>query len=122
MNIAFAGGLALCFITAVSSGMGTGGGGLLTLYLTLFCGMPQITAQGANLLCFACASTPAAVMNCMRHGTDMRLTAFLSFCGAVGCVLGAVAAPLLPDIALGRIYGVFLLFAGVISLKRYFSF
>ena len=118
MNPVVFGGFILCFITAVSSGMGTGGGGLTTLYLTLAAGIPQINAQGVNLLCFVCSSSPAAVVNYRRCRPDMRLVAFLSFCGASGCILGAAAAPYLPDAALGKIYGVFLLFTGVFSLAR----
>ena len=38
------------FLIAVLSGMGVGSAGLLVAYLTAFADVPQITAQGINLL------------------------------------------------------------------------
>ena len=44
------------FIIALLSGMGIGSGGLLVIYLTLLEKVPQLTAQGINLLFFIFAS------------------------------------------------------------------
>lgn len=53
-------------ITGLISAFGLGGGTLLLLWLTLFGGMPQQTAQGVNLLYFlpvSAASLPAHIRN-----------------------------------------------------------
>ena len=39
------------------TGMGIGGGGLLVIYLTAVRGMPQLSAQGCNLLFFIFAAS-----------------------------------------------------------------
>ena len=40
------------FLIAVLSGLGVGSGGLLVIYLTLVEKVPQLTAQGTNLIFF----------------------------------------------------------------------
>ena len=40
------------FLIAALSGLGVGGGGLFVVFLALFTEIPQITAQGINLLFF----------------------------------------------------------------------
>ena len=111
-------GYAVCFLTALSSGMGAGGGGLLTLYLTSFSRFPQLMAQGVNLAAFLSASAPASVMNIRKFKPDMRLIAFLTFSGACGCIIGALFASFANEQILRRCYGAFLLFVGVFTLFR----
>ncbi|MBQ7700744.1 MAG: sulfite exporter TauE/SafE family protein [Clostridia bacterium] len=106
----------ICFITSVSSGMGAGGGGLLTLYLSMFSGVSQAAAQGINLLDFAFALAPSAVVNFVRYKPDIRLISFLTFCGTVGCVLGALFSSHVSDDALRKCCGVFLAAVGAVTL------
>ena len=40
------------FATGVFASLGLGGGMVLIIYLTVFVGMPQIQAQGINLIFF----------------------------------------------------------------------
>ena len=109
---------AVCFIAALSCGMGAGGGGLLTLYLSSFSGFTQLQAQGINLISFVSASAPASVMNLLRYKPDMRLISFLTFAGASGCILGALFASYTNQFVLRKCCGAFLLFAGVFTLFR----
>ena len=111
-------GYAVCFITALSTGLGAGGGGVFTMYLTALSGAVQIRAQGVNLLCFVCTQTPASVMNMIRFKPDMRLISFLTFCGAVGCVLGAVSASYVDETLVRRAFGAFLLTVGFYTFYR----
>ena len=108
----------ICFITSVSSGMGAGGGGILTLYLSVFSGVSQTAAQGINLIDFIFAVTPSAVINCIRYKPDIRLISFLTFCGTVGCVLGALLSSNTPDILLRKCCGAFLAAVGALTLVR----
>ena len=98
--------------------MGAGGGGILTLYLSAFSGVSQAAAQGINLLDFTFALTPPAVVNFVRYKPDIRLISFLTFCGTVGCVLGALLSSSVPDDLLRRFCGVFLAAAGAMTLVR----
>ena len=98
--------------------MGAGGGGILTLYLSVFSGMEQMTAQGVNLLDFTFALSPSAIINFVRYKPDIRLISFLTFCGTVGCVLGALLTSHVPDAVLRKCCGVFLAAVGIITLVR----
>ena len=106
----------ICFITSVSSGMGAGGGGILTLYLSVFSGVSQSAAQGINLFDFAFALTPPAVMNFLRYKPDIRLISFLTFCGTTGCIVGTLLSSNTPDMLLRKLCGVFLAAVGAVTL------
>ena len=108
----------ICLITSVSSGMGVGGGGILTLYLSAFTGMEQILAQGVNLLDFTFALSPSAVINTIKYKPDMRLITFLTFCGTTGCILGSIMSSYAPDMLLRKCCGVFLTAVGALTLVR----
>ena len=111
-------GYAVCFLTAASSGMGAGGGGLLTLYLSSFAGVSQHVSQGVNLLAYLSASAPASVINIRKFKPDMRLIAFLTFSGACGCVIGAIFASFADGQILRKCCGAFLLLCGIITLFK----
>lgn len=108
----------ICFITSVSSGMGAGGGGVLTLYLSLFSDVSQSAAQGINLLDFAFALTPPATVNFVRCKPDIRLISFLTFCGTTGCIIGALLSSNTPDLLLRKCCGVFLVAVGALTLVK----
>ena len=108
----------ICFITSVSSGLGAGGGGILTLFMSVFSGVSQSAAQGINLLDFTFALTPPAIVNFVRYKPDIRLISFLTFCGTVGCVLGALLSSNTPDLLLRKCCGVFLAAVGALALVR----
>ena len=40
------------FLTGILAAMGVGGGMILIVYLTFFVGVPQLSAQGINLIYF----------------------------------------------------------------------
>ena len=80
--------------------------------------MRQIFAQGVNLVDFTFALAPAAVINTIKYKPDIRVAAFLTFCGTVGCVLGALLSSNASDVLLRRCYGAFLAAAGAIVFIR----
>lgn len=108
----------ICFITSVSSGLGAGGGGILTLYLSVFTGLDQVMAQGVNLVDFIFALAPSAVVNGMRYKLNMHLITFLTFCGTTGCILGSLMSSYTPDLLLRKCCGVFLAAVGALTLVK----
>lgn len=108
----------VCFITSVFSGMGAGGGGILTLYLSVFAGMDQAAAQGVNLTAFIFALAPSAAVNAARYKPDIRLIAFLTFCGTTGCIFGALLSSYAPDALLRKCCGAFLSVTGAAALIK----
>ena len=107
---------AAAFILSAAAAAGVGGGGLLTLCLTLIYGMPQYEAQGVNLFAFVFAAIPSALYHAVKNGADLKVSAFLSFCGCTGCLLGSMLASRAEQEILRTVFGIFTLAAGVVSL------
>ena len=59
----------LATLLGILSGLGTGGGSLLILWLTLILNVPQLEARAINLLFFI----PSALIACIFHWKQGRL-------------------------------------------------
>lgn len=103
-------------ITGLLSAFGLGGGTLLLLWLTLFAGVAQQTAQAINLLYFlpvSAASLPAHFKNgYLQKGPVLWAAA----AGAVTAALTALLATGLETGLLRRLFGGYLLVMGMIEL------
>ena len=53
----------VAFLTGITASMGLGGGFILVIYLTIFAQMPQLAAQGVNLIFFL----PIAAFSLIFH-------------------------------------------------------
>ena len=78
------------FLVALLAGMGVGSGGLYVVYLTLFAGRDQLSAQGLNLYFFIFAAAAALLLHTRTAPVRWRRLAVLCAVGAVGCAFGAV--------------------------------
>ena len=110
--------LAVGALTGILSGFGVGGGTLLLVYLSAVTGMEQHQAQGINLRYFL----PAAALAIPKHWKNEYIErgALLPSITA-GLVCAAGAAWLSSGIStevLRRIFGIFLIFMGIIQLKN----
>lgn len=100
----------------VLSAFGIGGGSLLLVYLTVFAGVPQQTAQGTNLLYFL--PTAGAALSAHRKNGLLDSCTILPAILA-GLFTAAGAAWLsngLDTSLLRRLFGLFLLYIGVTQL------
>ena len=109
--------LAVGFGTGILSAWGVGGGTLLLLLMTLFLGVDQTTAQGINLLYFL----PTAGVSLFFHRKNglldkIALKAAIPL-GIAAAAAGAFAATAIDTALLRRPFGVFLLFAAVMTLR-----
>ena len=104
------------FGTGILSAWGVGGGTLLLLIMTLFLGVDQVTAQGINLLYFL----PTAGAGLFFHRKNGLLEKEVIRKAVPPGILAAAAAAWLTtavDVALLRKpFGLFLLFAGIMTL------
>ncbi len=99
--------------------MGLGGGAVLIIYLTVFADMPQLKAQGINLLFFI----PIALLSVTVYAFQKKIKWSISVPMAAGGVLGALAGIFLADFLGGKILGyMFGAFLIVLGLKEVFSF
>ena len=105
---------------ALLSGMGVGSGGFYLLYLTEVLGIPQYTAQGANLFFFTVATLSSSLLS-LRGGRVPLVRALpLLLCGTVGTLIGAALTHLLPPEGATRGLGLLLAISGLATLRSVF--
>ena len=97
----------------VLSAWGVGGGTLLLLVMTLFFGVDQAAAQGINLLYFL----PTAAMGLIWHRQKALLRRTVPW-ALVTAAAASWAATALDVTLLRRPFGIFLLIAAAVTLRR----
>ena len=106
------------FIIAVLSGLGIGGGGLFVVFLNLFTDIPQLTAQGINLLFFLFSSGSAVTVHLSRRRIFTRAVLIMAFFGIIGALLGMLAARYAPEGLLRKAFGAMLVVSGMLTLRK----
>ena len=107
----------IVFAIAVLSGLGVGSGGLLVIYLTLTQKLPQLTAQGVNLVFFILASLSSLAFTLNKRRIPFGAVAIMSTLGICGSLIGThLAARLSPEI-LRKIFGFMLIGSGIYALR-----
>lgn len=98
--------------TGILSAFGVGGGTLLLIFLSVFAGVPQQTAQGINLLYFLPASS-ASLPSHFRNGMIEKRVLLPAICFGVLSTAGfAWLATAMETQLLRRFFGAFLLAIG----------
>lgn len=105
-------------VTGIVTGLGIGGGTLLILYLTLFGGVSQLSAQGINLLYFLPTAGSALVAHIKNKLVVWRAVIFAGITGVLATIAAAIFAARVDMGILRRIFGGFLIFVGVSELFR----
>lgn len=106
------------FLVALLAGMGVGSGGLYVVYLTLFAGRDQLSAQGLNLYFFIFAAGAALLLHTRTAPVRWRRLAVLCAVGAVGCAFGATLAQNMNLTLLRRIFAGVLIASGAVSFFK----
>ncbi len=108
--------LAIAAALGFLSGLGTGGGSLLLLYLTVISGVDPNTARIINLLFFL----PSAVISCIFHWRQGVLSLRNAFpIILAGCITAAVTSYLSKFLNLDilkKLFGILLLYTGAKEL------
>lgn len=106
----------IVFAVAVLSGLGVGSAGLLVIWLTIAENLPQLTAQGLNLVFFLFSSGAALTVHLSR--TELLSGAILLMIpgGIAGSLLGTFLAGVLPEEILRKLFGLLLIVAGANGL------
>ncbi len=104
------------FLTGVLASLGVGGGMLLIIYLTVFGGFDQLSAQGINLIYFL----PIALLSVIIHSRSglvewKRIVPSL-IAGVISAPLGAWLAQSIGSPVLKKIFAVFILIIGIREL------
>lgn len=103
---------------AVLSGLGVGSAGLLVVYLTLAEQLPQLTAQGLNLVFFLFASGAALLIHALHASLLFGYILPLLLGGIPGSLLGAALAHALPTHLLRTLFALLLIASGALGLLR----
>lgn len=107
--------LAASALAGALGSMGLGGGGVLLLYLTLI-DTPQRTAQGINLMFILPVGLLGLWLHRRRGLVDLTLVGPILLGGVLGAGAGTLAAGLLPEALLGRLFGWLILLIAVREL------
>lgn len=104
------------FVTGIIASMGLGGGFVLMIWLTMFAGVEQRTAQGINLLFFLPIALVSLIIHIKGGLIDKSLLKKYILGGVVGAVLGTAAAQLVANELLSKLFSLFLIAFGIREL------
>jgi uncharacterized membrane protein YfcA len=96
--------------------MGMGGGGILVIFLTLALSMPQLKAQGVNLLFFLPCAVISLIINGARGLVDWRTAGWIVLGGIPTAFLGIWLAGKIDMKWLAWLFATFLIIVGVKEL------
>lgn len=105
-------------LAGVIGAMGLGGGAVLIMYLSLLADVPQLKAQGINLIFFLPIALVAVSVYAFKKQIKWRTVLPLAAGGMLGAVLGVFLADFLGTALTSKLFGAALLFFG---LKEIFS-
>ncbi|MBR7161157.1 MAG: sulfite exporter TauE/SafE family protein, partial [Clostridia bacterium] len=103
----------IIFLIAALAGLGVGGGGLYTLYLTLCQNVPQLEAQGVNLVFFIVSAGTSLLFHLHKRRFNFPLIALVTAFGIPGALLGSFLTSVINTAFLSKIFGAFLAVCGI---------
>ena len=110
----------LSFLVALTcgvlSGFGIGGGTLLIIAMTMFLGIPQLTAQGINLLYFIPTASASLFGHVKNRLVDQNAFFWTAGFGLITTVLSSLLLARADPAISRKIFGVFLLFVGFFEI------
>ena len=99
------------FFSGLAGSLGLGGGGVLVLYLVLALGMPQLKAQGINLLFFIPCAVLSSIVYSFKKLIDWKTVLAAAAGGLPGVLLGSWLLRSMDPLWPGKIFGAFLIFS-----------
>lgn len=102
-------------LSAAVGAMGLGGGSVLILYLTLFCDVQQVNAQGVNLLFFLPCALTAVCIYKKQNLLCKQYWLPLVFGGILGVGIGMLLLEIFNTKYLRLLFAIFLLTIGIIT-------
>lgn len=95
------------------SGIGTGGGSLLLLWLTVVTGIPPETARCINLLFFIPSAIIASLFRWKQGSLNPKIVLPAIFSGCISAALFSWISQNLNTILLKKLFGVLLILTGI---------
>ena len=102
--------------SGIIGAMGLGGGAVLIIYLSLFTDMPQLKAQGVNLLFFIPTAVAAVTVYGIKKQIKWEIVLKVALWGLLGAAVGIYFADLLGGKLTSKLFGGLLVVMGVIEI------
>lgn len=103
-------------LLGVLSGLGTGGGSLLILWLTLGLGMTQGEARAVNLLFFIPSALVACLFRWKQGQLEIKKVLPAIVAGSISAAIFALLGKSMDTSLLKKLFGVLLIFTGLREL------
>lgn len=107
---------AAAFFTGIFASLGVGGGMILIIYLTVFAGFDQLSAQGINLIYFIPIAALSVIIHTKNKLIEWQKIIPAIITGTFFAVLGAFAAKYIGSENLRKIFAVFIFAIGLKEL------
>lgn len=101
------------FVTGIFASLGLGGGMVLIIYLTIFTGMPQIQAQGVNLIFFIPIALISIYFHHKNHLIEWRTIVPILITGVITTIIFSIMANNMDNTILQKLFGGFVILAGI---------
>ncbi len=102
----------IAFLTGIFASMGFGGGMILIIYLTIFAGVDQLTAQGINLVFFIPIAFLSVIMHSKNKLIEWKKIVPAIICGTIGVFIGSFIATKTGPEFLSKIFAIFIIIIG----------
>ncbi len=116
MNIAL--GILASVLAGIAGSMGLGGGSVLLIYLTLFAGVAQLTAQGINLMFFIPTAALSVIIYQRRGVIRWREILPIIIAGVITTAVAGYALNFIKPILIKKIFGGFILILGIYNIFK----
>lgn len=103
-------------LSGILGAMGFGGGGILILYLTLYRNVPQLTAQGINLIFFIPSAVLALFFHTKNKIVDWQIALRFILTSIPGLILGYFIITNINEVFIRKIFSVILIVMGAKEL------
>lgn len=100
-------------LSGITASLGLGGGFILLIYLTAFASMPQLQAQGINLIFFLPIAALSLYMHFKNKLIDKRPLIPAIITGIGGVLMGVFLANKISTELLAKIFAIFVLLLGI---------
>ncbi len=106
------------FLSGLIGAMGFGGGGVLIIYLVVFAGIPQIVAQGINLIFFIPCAVVATVIYLLKKQIKFKMILPVIAGGITGSIFTSYFLGFIKSEWLSKAFAVFLIIMGLSSIIK----
>ncbi len=104
------------FLSGMLGAMGFGGGSVLIIYLTLFANVPQLQAQGVNLLFFIPCAAVSVIVNIKSGLVKYKTGGFIILGGLLGLAAGILLSAYIKPHLLSKLFGGLVFIMGLVTL------